>query len=237
MYMKMTPHNSDEDVCARLLPDLSLVESQLLTLENVAIYSSTLSRSASDNGIQSSGLKLSLQCGLDFSHLGQSLLMLVLHTLALLRLLSSLLILLPSSSQSSAVVSLIPRPKRGSIDLHNSRSRQGIRSDKFVVGRVESDDDDTGLAGDTLAAPGEVAGFEAQCSELAVAASGSDEMDALVADSSIGRLTTFLESSAENVLDTFSAGLRRVCFGVEIPLLSVVRALGTRCGSLVAGVS
>jgi len=80
---------------------------------------------------------------------------------------------------------------------------------------MEGNDNDTGLSGDTLATPAEVASLESQASELSVAAAGADEMDALGTNSSVGWLPTFLEGS----------------------LLSVVGALGTGGGPLVAGVS
>ncbi len=56
-------------------------------------------------------------------------------------------------------------------------------------------DDDADLAGDAFAAPGEVAGFEAQGAVLGVAAAGADEMDSLAADAGVGWLTTFLKGS------------------------------------------
>lgn len=128
--------------------------------------------------------------------------MLVLHTLADLLLGFSLLVLLLSSStQRSAIVSLIPRSEWRSINLNDGRFGKSIRSDKFVVGRMESDDDDTGLSGDTLAAPAEVASVESQTSELSVAAASSDEMDTLVTNSSVGWLPTFLEGSAGCLLE------------------------------------
>lgn len=159
----------------RLLSDLSLVERQLLTLKDVTITSTALTWSRRDNSIQTTSLKLSLQSSLNLTHLLHSLLVLVLHTLAnLLLRISLLLLLLSSSAQSSTIVSLIPRSERRSIDLHNGGLGQGIRSDEFVVGRVERHDDDTGLSRDALGAPAEVAGLESQTSELSVAASGSD---------------------------------------------------------------
>jgi len=127
---------------------------------------------------------------------------LVLHALADLLLgLSLLVLLLASSAKRGAVVGLVPRSEWRSINLDNGGFGKGIRSDKFVVGRVESDDDDTGLSGDTLAAPAEVAGVESQTSELSVAAAGSDEMDTLVTDSSVGWLPTLLEGSAGCLLE------------------------------------
>jgi len=60
---------------------------------------------------------------------------------------------------------------------------------------VESDGDDTALAGDALAAPGEVAGVDAQGAELAVTATRPDEMDTLAADTGVGGLAALLEGS------------------------------------------
>ena len=71
---------------------------------------------------------------------------------------------------------------------------QGVGSDELVVGGVVDDTNDTGLLGDALGAPGEVAGFETQSTELAVAAAGADKMDTLCANAGIGGLATLLES-------------------------------------------
>lgn len=60
---------------------------------------------------------------------------------------------------------------------------------------MEDDTDDTTFARDALATPSEVAGIEAESAELAVAATGADEVDALGADTGVGRLAAFLEGS------------------------------------------
>jgi hypothetical protein len=61
---------------------------------------------------------------------------------------------------------------------------------------VVDDADDARLAADALAAPGEAAGVEAKGAELAVAAAGADEVDALGANARVGGLAALLESSA-----------------------------------------
>lgn len=94
---------------------------------------------------------------------------------------------------------LIPLPKRRGIDLHHGALRQGIRAHELVVRRMEGDGDDADLARDALAAPGEVARVDAQAAELAVAAAGADEVDALGADAGVGRLATFLEGSVVRI--------------------------------------
>jgi hypothetical protein len=60
---------------------------------------------------------------------------------------------------------------------------------------VEGDTDDTGLAGDTLGAPGEVTGLETEGTELLVATTGADQVNTLGTDTGVGRLATLLEGS------------------------------------------
>jgi hypothetical protein len=91
-------------------------------------------------------------------------------------------------------VGLVPLTERSGIDLDNSRLGQGVGTDELVVGRVVGDTDDTGLAGDTLGAPGEVAGVETEGTELAVTTTGAHEMDTLGTDTGVGSLTALLES-------------------------------------------
>jgi hypothetical protein len=81
-----------------LLPGSTLVESQLLALEDVAVYTSTLAWSARHNSIQPTSLKLPLQSRLNLASLLHSLVLLVNHRLALLLLLFCLSLDLPPSS-------------------------------------------------------------------------------------------------------------------------------------------
>jgi hypothetical protein len=182
-----------------LLLDSPGVESQLLTLENVSITSSTLSRSARHDGVHTTSLKLPLKRSLNLSRL-HPLGLSGLNTLALLRLLnrvSSLAGLSPA--KVGTVVCLVPLPERRGIDLNNSGAGQGVGADELVVGRVEGDTDDTALAGNALGTPGEVAGVETESAELAVATTGAHEMDTLSSDTGVGGLATLLESSGEGV--------------------------------------
>jgi len=135
---------------------LSLVESQFLALQDITIASTTLSRSRRDNGEKATSLELLLQSGLDLSLGCETLSVLLLNGLALLGVwLSNLLasLLLTSSAQLLTVVCLIPLTERSGIDLDNGGSGEGVGSDQFVVGGVESDDDHTDLAGNTLRSP------------------------------------------------------------------------------------
>ena len=95
---------------------------------------------------------------------------------------------------------LVPLPEGSGIDLDDSGAGQGVGTDELVVGGVVDDTDDTGLLGDTLGAPGEVAGLETQSTELAVAAAGADKVHTLRANTGIGGLAALLESP-EAMLD------------------------------------
>lgn len=61
---------------------------------------------------------------------------------------------------------------------------------------MEGDGDDADFASYALRAPGEVAGVKTKSAILLVPTTSADKMDTLGADSSIGRLATFLKSSA-----------------------------------------
>jgi len=128
-------------------------------------------------------------------------------------------------------VCFVPLPEGSSIDLDNGRPGEGVGADQFVIGGMEGNGDDTDLPRDALRAPREVAGVKAQRAEFAVAATGADKMDALCANTSIGRLTTLLESS-NSMLDMVEDAI-----GLCIPLLAVVCPLRTSRGALVARVS
>jgi len=194
-------------VQARLLPDSTLVESKLLALQNVTIDTTALTRTTGNNSVQTAGLELPLQRRLDLATSRVALSLLLLNTLALLHLLFSLTrLLLPPATNTLAVVRLIPLTESRSIDLDNGGLGEGVGADKLVVGRVESHSDNANLAGNTLRTPREVSGFEAQATELAVAAARAHEMDALGADTGVGGLAALLESSVVQI--ALSANLR-----------------------------
>lgn len=176
-----------------LLPDSTLVEGKLLTLQDVTIDTTALARTAGNNGVKTTGFELALKSGLDLALCGVALLLLALNGLALLHLLLGLL--LASAAKGGAVVGLVPLSEWGGIDLDDGGLGEGVGADQLVVRRVESDGDDTDFAGDALAAPGEVAGIETECAELAVATASADEVDSLGSDTGVGRLATLLESS------------------------------------------
>ena len=180
-----------------LLVELALVESELLTLQDVTVDTAGLARSAGDDGVQATGLELLLQGGLDLALGGEALGLLLLDGLALLDLLGGLLalLLLAPTAEGLAVVGLVPLAEGSGVDLDDGGLGQGVGADQLVVGRVVGDDDDTGLAGAALGGPGEVAAVQAQGAVLVVAAAGADDVDALGADTGVGGLAAGLESA------------------------------------------
>jgi len=176
--------------------ELALVESKLLTLEDVAISTAALAGPGGNDGVETTSLELLLENGVDLALGRVALGLLLLDSLGLLDgLLLLTLLHLASAANGLAVVSLIPLTERSGINLDDGRLGQGVGADQLVVGRVVGDDDDTGLAGDALGGPGEVARVEAKGTVLGVAAAGADGVDTLGADTSVGLLTASLESA------------------------------------------
>jgi len=200
-----------------LLSDSTLVESQLLTLEDIAVGAARLTGSRRDDSKQTTGLELTLQGSIDLGRGLHALRMLLLNALRLL-LISNMYflagLLLSATTEGLAIVCLIPLTERSRIDLDNGGLGEGVCADEFVVGRVVGDADDAGLARDAFAAPAEVAGVEAQGAELAVTAAGADEMYALGADTGVGGLAAFLESSLLAIVCAFGTGGRTLVTGV-----------------------
>jgi hypothetical protein len=220
-----------------LLPNGTSVEAELLALEDIPIAATALARPRRDDGVQPAGLELPLEGSL---HLASSLALsvLLLDALALLGVLGGLgALLLPSAADSGAVVGLVPGAEGGGVDLDDGGLGQGVCADELVVGGVVDDADDARLAADALAAPREAAGVEAEGAELAVAAAGADEVDALGADARVGGLAALLESSACRRRWSVIWCVR-MHFGLwHIPLLTVMRAFGTGRGALVARIA
>ena len=139
-----------------LLSELALVESELLTLQDVTIDTAGLTWSGRDNGVETTGLELLLQSGLNLTLGGESLVVLLLDGLGLLGVwLGDLLtgLLLTSTTKVGTVVSLVPLTEWSGIDLDDSGAGEGVGTDQLVVGWMESDNDHTDLAGNTLRSP------------------------------------------------------------------------------------
>ena len=193
--MSTEVHAHAKPVGNPLLSQLALVESQLLSLQDVSINTSTLSGSGRDNGVQTTSLELFLQSGLNLSLSSESLSLLLLYTLRLLLWLVGILtsLLLTSATEVLAIVCFVPLTEGGGIDLDDGGLGEGVGSDEFVVRGMEGNDDDTDLAGDALRGPGKVAGFEAEGTEFAVTTTSADKMDSLGSDTCVGFLSAGFE--------------------------------------------
>lgn len=176
--------------------ELALVESQLLTLEDVAIAATALAGPRGNDGIQTTGLELLLQSGVDLAVGGVAGGLLLLDGLGLLDLLLGLATLLLSATANGlAVVGLVPLTEGGSVDLDDGGLGQGVGADQLVIGRVVGHGDDTGLAGGALRGPGKITTVETQGTVLVVAATGADNVDALGTDTGLRRLAASFESA------------------------------------------
>ena len=214
-----------------LLPEETLVESKLLTLEDVTVAATALAGTRRHNGEDTTSLELALESVLDLAGGLEAVSLLLLHAVGLLLLLLLAGLGLSPTAEGLAVVGLEPLSERCGIDLDDGGLGEGVGADKLVVGRVVDDTDHTGLLGNALRAPREVTGVETQSTELAVATTGADKMDALGANTGVGRLATLLESPAAMLDMTLEA------IGLCIPLLAIVCALGTGRRALVTGVA
>jgi hypothetical protein len=183
-----------------LLVQLALVESELLTLEDVTVAAAGLAGTAGDDGVQATGLELLLDGGLDLALGGEAGGLLLLDGIALLDLLDLFALLgglglLASTAERLAVVGLVPLTEGGGVDLDDGALGQGVGADQLVVGGVVGDGDDTGLAGAALGAPGEVARVETQGAVLVVAAAGANGVDTLGTNTGVSTLAASLESA------------------------------------------
>lgn len=117
--------------------ELALVESELLTLEDVAVAATGLAGAGRDNGVEATGLELLLESGVDLAGGGEALSLLLLDRLGLLDLLKGLtLLLLAAATEGLAVVGLVPLTEGSGVDLDNGGLGKGVGADKLVVGRV-----------------------------------------------------------------------------------------------------
>jgi len=135
-----------------LFADGTLVEGELLALQDVAVDAAGLARPAGNDGVQTTSLELPLKSRLDLALASEALLLLLLDALALLDLLN-FSGLLASAAERLAVVGLVPLSEGSGIHLDDGRLGEGVCANELVVGRVEGDSNHTDFAGDGFASP------------------------------------------------------------------------------------
>lgn len=195
LKLRNHPFTTTISISTFLLSDRTLVESKLITLQDVSVTATALAGARGNNGVQTAGLELSLDGGLDLAVVSEASRLLLLDAVALLLLLGGLSLGLASPADGLAVVSLVPLSEGGGVNLDDGRLGEGVGTDQFVVRRVVHDTNDTGLAGNTLRSPREVAGLETEGTELLVTTTGTDKVDSLVTKTGVGGLATLVERS------------------------------------------
>lgn len=195
LKLRNHPFTTTISISTFLLSDRTLVESKLITLQDVSVTATALAGARGNHGVQTAGLELSLDGGLDLAVVSEASSLLLLDTVALLLLLGGLSLGLASPADGLAVVSLVPLSEGGGVNLDDGRLGEGVGTDQFVVRRVVHDTNDTGLAGNALRSPREVAGLETEGTELLVTTTGTDKVDSLVTKTGVGGLATLVERS------------------------------------------
>lgn len=188
--------------------DLLVVEFKFLSFKDVTIAATRLTGARSNNGIETTSGELIINEGINLGHsLASS--KLLQDTAGLLGRFSSFssgsLTLL---AQDFTVVSFVPLTEGSSIDLDDSALDEGLGTDEFVVRGVVDDIDNTGLARDGFAGPGEGTRVQAESTELGVTTADTDSVDALGTELGVGRLTAKFELSLLAELRTLGTSVR-----------------------------
>merc|ERR1719356_1798304 len=162
--------------------DLPQVELELLALQNISVRPSALSGTGGDSGQHTTSHELISQSLLDLG-VPLSLLVLLLGLLGPLLVKDGLLGVCQLgallTSQGKSVVGLIPLSEGSSINNNNGVLDQGLGSDQLMVGSIVDHVDDPGLAGDCLAAPGEVTLVQSESAILLVSSTDTESVDPL----------------------------------------------------------
>lgn len=188
------------------------VELELLALKNVTVAATRLAGAAGDGGVETTGTELLLNERVELALLAAVLELAgnVVRELGLVNvgLSSTLTGSTTLGGDGLAVVLLVSLTEGGGIDLDDGALDEGVGSDKLVVGRVVDDTKDTGLGGDVLRTPGEVARVETEGTVLEVTTTNTNGVDALGTDTGVGGLTTELEGALLAVVGAASTGSR-----------------------------
>jgi hypothetical protein len=194
--------------------DLLDVEFELLALKDVTVAATRLAGARGNQGVETTGAELIIQHGVN---LGSGLASgnLLQGTFRLLDLgggsslsasgSSSSLALLP---QNLTIVILVPLAEGSRVHLNNGALNERLGADELVVRGVVDNVNDTGLARDGLAAPGEGTRVETEGTVLGVATASTHSVDALLTELGVGGLATELELSLLTILGTLGTGMR-----------------------------
>lgn len=141
-----------------------------------------------------------------------------------------------AATQRGCVVLFVPLAHWDGVDLDNGAHDEGVCAHQLVVGGIVHHADDAGLARHCLRAPRKVSFvrqstcFEAQGTELLVAAAHSHDVDALLADLGVCGLAAQLELSLLAVLGALGAGVRALVAAVSRNAHKKKSGLFTSCG-------
>lgn len=165
-----------DNLLGLLLSELTHVEVQLLTLEDVAISAARLTRARRESSVQTTHSELLLQVRI------QDVILVAgsegsLSVTRLLDIAGSSLLTLLLLGQNSVVSLLIPLTERSGINLDDGALHESLGRHELVVSGVVDDIQDTGLAGAGLGTPSEVTGIEAHSAELQVTTASTDNVN------------------------------------------------------------
>ncbi len=186
--------------------DLFVVEFKFLAFQDVTIAATRLAGARSNNGVEATSGELIINKRIN---LGQVLASSNLFQQAT-RLLDGFGIFrsLTLLAQNFTVVRFVPLTEGGSIDLDDGALDEGLGTDKFVVGSVVDDINDTGLARDGFTGPGERTRVQTESAVLNITSTDTDGVDALLTELGVGRLTTEFELSLLAIVSTLGTSVR-----------------------------
>lgn len=110
-------------------------------------------------------------------------------------------------SHLDAVVCLVPRLEGVGINNDNGALDQSLGTDKFVVGRIVGNIQNTDLAGARLCAPRKVTAIKSECPELDVSSAAADLVDTRLTNLGHGGGATQFKLTLLAVLCAATAGL------------------------------
>ncbi len=183
-----------------------MVEFKFLTFEDITVAATRLTGARGNNGEETTSAELIINKRINFGQglASSNLLQQAARLLDGISGCRSLTLL----SQNFTIVRFVPLTEGGSIDLDNSALDEGLGADKFVVGGIVDDINDTGLARDGFTGPGEGTRVQTQSTLLNITTTNADCMDALLTELGAGRLTTKFELSLVTIVSTLGTSVR-----------------------------